>query len=517
MFWADKLVRDLGDQESYWVDDMATPSGKAHVGTLRGAILHDVAARALRSTGKNAKYTFITNDMDPMDGIPSYVDEKVYSKYMGLPMFKVPAPEGEKNFPDYYMGQLYDLMRELGCEFEEVKDSDEYLAGRFDAAIKTALDNADKIIEIYKKVSGSDKGADWIPFHPICEQCGKIGTTRSYAWDGKLVSYRCEEDLVDWAKGCGNEGKVSPFGGTGKLPWKVEWPAHWAAMPINVEGEGKDHSSQGGSRDLANHLCREVFNIEPPYDLPYEHIMFGGKKMSKSKGIGVSAEEIVQSLSPEIIRFLMIRHPERSVDLDISGMVLPTLYDEYDKAAKAYAGEIDFPDLAKAFHYSQHKAKFNKGYRMRFTKIAQAVQMPGLDVGTWALEEKGAKLDNEELQELLEREKYARIWLDKYAPNDFKYVIQQKLPKVKLTANQQDFIRGLAKAYATKKKWTGAELYIEFGVVMDRIRETGIEIKPIECFRALYLLFLGKESGPGAADMLAALDYDFVATRLTKI
>jgi lysyl-tRNA synthetase class 1 len=517
MFWADKLVDDLKDKKSIWVDDMATPSGRAHVGTLRGAIIHDVAAKALSMSGIPTKYTFVTNDMDPMDGLPSYLDQKIYSQYMGLPMFKIPAPEGEGNFSDYYMGSLYSLMKALGCDFTPIKDSDEYKKGTFDKVIKIALDNADKIREIYKNVSGSDKGSDWIPFQPICEECGKIGTTRSYAWDGKMVSYRCEENMVEWAKGCGYEGKVTPYMGTGKLAWKVEWPAHWAALGINVEGEGKDHSSAGGSRDLANHLCKEVFMIDPPYDIPYEHIIFGGKKMSKSKGIGISAQEIYESLSPEIIRFLMIRHPDRVIDLDISGMVLPTLYDEYDKAASAFRGEIDFPDLSKAFLYSQHKDDFNKGFRPRFTKLAHALQMPLLDIHFWAEEEKGNKLDKFEVEDLEDRCKFVKIWLDKYAPADFKFEIQKSIPKVDLSDNQTIFINRLSKVFATKKSWTGKELYVEFGGIMDEMRADGEEIKPIDCFRAIYLIFLGKDSGPVAGDLLASLDHNFVEKRFTEI
>jgi lysyl-tRNA synthetase class 1 len=517
MFWADKLVDDLKDKKSFWVDDMATPSGKAHVGTLRGAILHDVAARALRSTNKPTKYTFVTNDMDPMDGLPSYLDENIYKKYMGLPMFKIPAPEGDGNFSDYYMKDLYDLMKLLGCQFTPICDSDEYLKGTFDKSIKIALDNADKIREIYKKVSGSDKGDDWIPFQPICENCGKIGTTRSYAWDGKKVSYRCEENMVEWASGCGHEGEVSPFSGTGKLLWKVEWPAHWAALGINVEGEGKDHSSAGGSRDLANHICRDIFKIDPPYDLPYEHIVYMGKKMSKSKVVGVSAREVYESLSPEIIRFLMIRHPDRVIDLDISGMVLPSLYDEYDKAASAYRGDVDFPDLAKAFMYSQYIPDYNKGYRPRFTKLAHALQMPGVDIQKWAAEDKGEPLGKVESADLLVRIKFADIWLSRYAPDEFKFVICNKLPKIHLMDNQKVFLKELAKTFEEKSAWNSQELYVQFGVVMDSMRARGIEIKPIECFRAIYQIFLGKESGPVAADLLSNLDHGFVLKRLYEV
>ena len=74
---------------------------------------------------------------------------------------------------------------------------------------------------------------------------------------------------MKWAIGCGYEGKVSPFNGTGKLMWKVDWPAHWKTVGITVEGAGKDHSSAGGSRDMAVQILKDVYNYPNPYDIPY--------------------------------------------------------------------------------------------------------------------------------------------------------------------------------------------------------------------------------------------------------
>ena len=40
MFWADKIAADaVGEQV---VNDSKTPSGRIHVGSLRGVVIHDV-------------------------------------------------------------------------------------------------------------------------------------------------------------------------------------------------------------------------------------------------------------------------------------------------------------------------------------------------------------------------------------------------------------------------------------------------------------------------------------------
>src|SRR5271168_1044780 len=113
---------------------------------------------------------------------------------------------------------------------------------------------------------------------------------------------RCVSDKVAWTKGCEFSGRVSPLGGKAKLPWKVEWPAKWKVNGVSVEGGGKDHSTKGGARDVANHISREVFNYEPPFDIPYEFFLVGGKKMSSSKGRGSSAKEISDLLPAKIFR-----------------------------------------------------------------------------------------------------------------------------------------------------------------------------------------------------------------------
>lgn len=511
MFWADELVKNFKKEKKViWVDDMATPSGKPHVGTFRGAIIHDVAAKALKKAGLKSRYTFFSNDFDPMDGMPSYLDKKVYGQHMGKPFFMIPAPEGKDSLGDYFIKDLYEMMKGLGCDFEPMKDSEEYKRGTYNEIIKLALDSSDLIRKLYKEVSGSVKPSDWIPFQPICEACGKIGTTRAFAWDGGKVSYRCEPKMVEWASGCGHEGSVSPFNGTGKLPWKVEWPAKFAALGIDVEGEGKDHSSSGGSRDLANVLCKRVFGVNPPYDLPYEHIIFKGKKMSKSKGIGITAEEAYKSLPPELIRFIMIRNINRVIDLDLDGMVIASLYDEYDRSQKAYLKEINFPDLAKVYELSQISKKFNNGYKMKFTKVAHAVQIPNVDIKKLAEEEKGLPLDLLEQAELEERIKFSKVWLDKFAPESFKFDVKKEPPTVKLNENQQKVIKVLYEKFSQKKNWTGEELQKEIFSLKDELR-----IKPQEIFSAIYLIFIGKESGPQAGFLLASLDYEFVLKRLS--
>jgi lysyl-tRNA synthetase, class I len=72
MFWADEIAQKIiesGKHKPYWVDDMKTPSGFAHVGSLMGPVIHSMIFRALKDAGKSATYTFIINDFDPADDL----------------------------------------------------------------------------------------------------------------------------------------------------------------------------------------------------------------------------------------------------------------------------------------------------------------------------------------------------------------------------------------------------------------------------------------------------------------
>jgi lysyl-tRNA synthetase, class I len=511
MFWADEIAGKLDKNKPQLVDDAFSTSGPAHVGSLRGFVIHDIAHKALLADGLVARFTFILDDFDPVDELPGVdFDPEIIKAEMGKPIFMAISPNPDKSLAEYYGEQIVASATKAGVFPQYLKSSEIYKSGQLDAVIKIALDSTEKIKEIYKSVTGKVHPTDWYPFQPICEKCGKIGTTTSTAWDGKEVSYICEKNKVDWAEGCGYTGKISPFSGTGKLYWRVEWPARMTALGVTVEGEGKDHWVAGGSREMANAIMREVYSTQPPQDIRYEFFVVEGKKMSKSKGNGVTADEITEILPVELIRYLLAKNPRKEVDFNIRGITIPNLFDDYDRAMKAFLGEMDFPDIARAYEIVQEKG-FEAGYRMRFSKVALAVQMPRVDVFIEAESEKGAKLTKYELANLNERIDYARKWLEKYAPTDFVFKVSEKLPSITLNANQKQFLSQLILSFNSKTSWKGEELHSE----LHEIKKTS-GISPKDAFSAIYLSFLGKESGPQAGWLLASLDPEFVNLRLKE-
>ncbi len=517
MYWADKTAKQIiesGKYKPYWVDDMFTPSGYAHIGHLRGITVHDLIFKALIKVGKDATFTYILNDFDVIDGLPE--EFKDSEKYMGVPLRVAPSPkEGFENFADFFASDYKKVFEKLGIKPEFLSSWDMYHEGKFNDAIKTALDNAEIIQNIYYEVSGSQKKEKgWLPLQVICENCGKLGTTRVHEWNGETVAYICEPELVIWAKGCGHEARISPFDGNGKLPWKVDWPAHWMVLGVTIEGGGKDHSVAGSSRDVASEICKKVFKIEEPFNLPYEFLTIGGKKMSSSKGIGLKARDLFDLLPAEVGRFLYCRTDYRQeVNFDPFGtMAIPDLFDEYDRCWISFIDNSE-EDLARTFEMAQIDKVLakNKTFIPRFRDVANYIQTGSTDLAIKFSEVKGSDLNDEELEVLKEREKYARIWLEKYAPEDFYVGMSLELPeKVKdLTDDQKKYltesINLIENADSAEK--LQVNLY-------DLSKEQGLSAK--DAFASLYTAMNGKTHGPQAAVFLLQYPKEKVIERLKE-
>ncbi len=516
MFWADQIAEKVSGKQV--VNDSKTPSGRVHVGALRGVVIHDVIYRALKDAGRQAVFIYGNDDFDPMDSLPTYLPKEKYAQFTGMPLSEIPAPDGNGNYADYYFNEFREVFEKLGAKPKIYKMSELYKRGELNNFIKTVLENAGKIREIYKRISGSVKPEDWLPFNVICEECGKIGTTRVFDFDGKKVKYKCEPRMVEWAEGCGHEGERSPFNGGGKCVWKLEWVLQWMRFNVTIEGAGKDHFTAGGARDVSSAVMREVFKREPPLEVPYEFFLVGGKKMSSSKGLGASAREVSEILPPQLLRFLMTRFkPATAINFTPEGETIPRLFEDYDHAARVFFGkESDRdPDVPRIFALSQTSTKKSRElFLPSFQFIAAVIQVPGVNVKKVFEAHKGAPLTREEQKELNARERFARVWLDKLAPENAKF---------KILDERQAESRYKALSQAQKKALSEFAVFFEKNDDQDaqsaeikRVCEKN-EVQVKDFFKAAYLLFIGREQGPRLLAFINSLDRGFAAGRLKGI
>jgi lysyl-tRNA synthetase class 1 len=543
MDWADELAASVSGPQV--VNDSKTPSGTVHVGSLRGPVILDVITRALRSRGLETTLLYGVDDLDPMDAQALLTPDAV-EREMGRPLAHVPdqAGDGHASYARHHAQAFIDTFAGLGIHPDRYYWMSEiYAAGDVDPYIRIALDQAARVREIYRRVANVQHPAEWHPLQVICETCGKVGTTIVTKWDGERVYYECRATLVTWAHGCGHAGWISPFGGRGKLGWNLEWAAQWSLFGVTIEPCGKDLSTGGGSRDRSDAIAREVFEREPPINVPYEFLNIGGRKMSTSKGHGAAAHRIVEVIPPDQLRFLFIRpRPNSAIEFDPDGTdAIPRLFDEFDRVADAAAGrEVKGtlpPSPERLFAYAVLPtdpavvAERAAAFRLAFAHVAFLIQQPAVDLpdtagSTPALRsgvllaataeaEKGSPLTPLETDLLAERAVAARRWLDAYAPEEARVAVRTDglPPEVEaLDEAQRAFLAALADRAARPDAPTAGAAWQ--ALIFETAK--GLDLPAGRAFVALYAAFLGRTSGPRAGWLLASLDRGFVIGRLTE-
>ena len=169
-------------------------------------------------------------------------------------------------------------------------------------------------------------------------------------------------------------------------------------------------------------------------------------------------------------------------------------------SGKDWAGILKCTGVARlAEHGESRRGVVKKPPVTRFSVLAQWIQMPNMSA---QIEKEG----------LMEWAKYAKIWIEEYAPESEKFLVQKDLPEsVKNLSDKQKEL--LKKISVELDKKIDAE---EFQV---RIYETGKELglNGKEAFAAIYSALIGKDHGPKAAWLILSLDKEFVKKRFGEI
>jgi lysyl-tRNA synthetase class 1 len=120
-------------------------------------------------------------------------------------------------------------------------------------------------------------------------------------------------------------------GGKCKLQWKPDWAMRWTSLGIDYEMAGKDLIE---SVTLSSKICKAIGGL-PPEGFNYELFLDEeGKKISKSKGNGITIEEWLRYASPESLSLFMYREPKTAKRLHFD--VIPKHVDEYEQFLAAY-------------------------------------------------------------------------------------------------------------------------------------------------------------------------------------
>ncbi|MCE5214029.1 MAG: lysine--tRNA ligase [Methanobacterium sp.] len=519
--WIERIASDLTNWnvDQHVIASGTSISGSIHIGNSCDVFIANAATKALHKLDTSARTIWIADDHDPLRKVPYPLPDS-YEKYLGIPYSKIPCPENCcSNFVEHFQKPFLETLPAFGIELETYSGFKMYHEGTYNDYIRKSLEKAHQIRKIFNQFREHPLKEDWLPYNPICENCGRVNTTYAYEYNGDMVKYRCE---------CGNDGVMDIKSGEGKLTWRVEWAARWKIFGITCEPFGKDHAASGGSYDVSKIISKEIFDYPAPYPIPYEWITLKGDAMSKSKGVFFTPGQWLEIGAPETLNYFIFRSkPMKHKDFNPS-MPFLDFIDQYDRVERIYYDEEESSEketlkLKKIYQISQtvdiesipESTPFQPSYRFMtvacqignddqeiFNILKKNSQLPPeMEGKTWS------QIDLEDADRFKMRIKQVKNWLNIYAPDFVKFEVQNEIPTLNLNDNQKEFLVKVAHLLENRD-FTPEELHDEMYQIL---KELGL--KPQKAFQAIYRVIIGKKQGPRAASFVLSLDKDFVIRR----
>ncbi len=505
MQWLNKIVDEAisrSPEGEVLIESGGSPSGVHHLGHLRELITSDAVILELKKRGRQARHVYFADDLDALRKIPVNIPTD-YKQYLGKPLCDIPAPEeAGKSYAEYFLQNLLNSAEALGMEIEFIRSHEKYRAGFFTEAIEKALENTDQVRSVLENISGHKLGDEWSPV-----QINEDG----YLKKRKFISIDKNAKTIVYEDKDGNNQTVNYERGDIKLDWRIDWPARWWLLGVDVEPFGRDHATKGGSYDTGAELCRKIFGVEPPLSVPYDFVNLAGdtKKMSASKGTGLDAESVISVLPPEIIRFLMLRYPpSKRLYFDPNNGV-SQLIDEF-------AELLDKPSKTPEEEQLVWLCRINLNpviSRIPFTHLVVSYQAALKDpAGTIEIikrthPEYGTDQNVQIIQDEL---KYIDRWLEEWAPDDVKFSLREDVKPDEFSDTDKEFLKELSQKIEQAPATADGEWFHK--AIYELKEQTNLS--PQQAFVPLYKALIGKTSGPRAGWFLSILSRDWLVKRL---
>jgi len=498
--WADqvaqRIVAERKNQKLYTLAAGITPSGIVHIGNFRETITVELVERALKSLGKKTRLIYSWDDYDVFRKVPKNLPKQsVLKKYLRYPITEVPDTLGcHESYAEHFEKLVEDILPEVGVNPEFLYQSKKYQKCEYADEMKFALNNAKKIAKLLNEYRKEPLPKEWLPIRGYCPKC-KTDEVNFSDYDSKYnikITCKCSySEIIDFRK----QGVV-------KLPWRVDWPVRQNYEKVDFEPAGKEHYAQpGGSRITSNKLFEKLYNKPHPMDLKYDFITIKGQggKMSSSLGNVIDLKDALEIYEPEIIRwFFASTRPNAefaiAFDLDVI-----KVYADFDKCERIFYGEEkvkekQFEKQKRIYELSAVDKPLKKiPIQPSFRHLTMILQINGLDIDkvVKAYDVKG----KEDKEKVKKRATCAKNWIEKYAPEEFKFEVKEK-NDVKLKGNKKKLFLEIAKKLE-EKDWTDKELHEEFYVLIKNY-----DIDNQEFFKTAYNIIVGKDKGPQLANFI---------------
>ncbi|MEF8873663.1 MAG: lysine--tRNA ligase [Candidatus Thermoplasmatota archaeon] len=499
MHWADVEAEKI-DSNSPLIATGEAPSGPIHLGHIREVLTGETIARV-----SDGELILIVDSLDPLRRSYPFLDDS-YVDHIGKPLSEIPCTCGEHdNYAEHFMDPFLRSLEELDVEVKVKYAHEMYARGEYEEAIRSIIEDRDDVAKIIEEETGRELDEDWFPYNPICAGCEEIGNTVIKGFDDPYVEYECE---------CGHEGKSDIRKAEGKLPWRCDWPARWWILGVDCEPFGKDLSASGGCWDTGKRIIEEIFDTEAPHPVVYEWIQLKGEgPMSSSSGVVIRTEEMLQMVSPEVLRYMIMdSKPKSHIDFD-PGLGLLDLVDEYDQAEQVYFEEGD-EDKARAYELSQvEEVPEKRPQRIPYRHLVNLIQIYDDSEKIWKVAQETGQIEEdkeEDYERFEERAENVEFWLENHAPDMVKFSLKEELPSVDLDEDEKTFLRSYSEGL-DECEWKGEQLH---QLVHEQAEKTGIDKG--KAFRSFYKILLGEKRGPRLGRFLSQLEEGFVRERISE-
>jgi lysyl-tRNA synthetase class 1 len=256
----------------------------------------------------------------------------------------VPDPFGtHESFGHHNNAMLRRFLDTFGFEYEFYSATEFYKTGQFDETLLLAAERYDDLMDVMLKSLREERQQTYSIFLPIHPETGRV----LYV---PLKEVNPRDGTITFDDESGREWTLPVTGGQVKLQWKPDFGARWAALGVDFEMYGKDHST---NTPIYDRIC-EVLGQKAPEHFTYELFLDDqGQKISKSKGNGLSIDEWLTYAATESLSYFMYQKPKTAKRLWWD--VIPKAVDEYHQQLRAYADQDEVARLANpVFHIHGH-------------------------------------------------------------------------------------------------------------------------------------------------------------------
>ncbi len=548
-FWAVKVAKEgiqrakEKNKKLITVRCANTPTGVLHIGNANDVIRCYFIAKCIEILGYDVRVVFTSDDRDPIRGFPRIICDKegnlvefpeklrkeYEQKYDAQPVCMIPDPfKCHSSWAEHFLSVYFRELEQLGIttsvRFEYYSPNILYFQGEWDSYVEKVLKEKEKVKEIYKEFKQHIRE---YAFSPICENCGKIGTTHVTEYDEKrrIVKYICEKRHLKkkTVEGCGYEGYCSIR--QGKVDWYIEWAIDWAYFDADIEPMGKDHWVS--SYRISPKFHKELFDKEAPIPVPYEFFTVNGQKMSGSKGNIYNLTEFLKMLEPEIVLYLYTKRPMTQRDIELKNLNL--LVDEWDMLESKVFKTID---AIMQGEIVEEELKGKETSERRYASPEELViyylcmhgnlpkekptRIPynfAAIIGQLLKDEEKIKnvlvrtghisddISSESFAKVLSRIEKATYWVKKYGPEILRINIVKK-PSVKFRGTDKEIITEIISELESVENWIPDEIQTKIHSVISS------KAKPKEFYPKIYRALLGKDRGPKLGTLLSVIGKD---------